>query len=46
MKTIWAVFKKEGLDTLRDRRAIISMIIIPMFIFPVLFGGLGFFAIK
>ncbi len=46
MKTIWAVFKKEGLDTIRDRRAIISMIVIPMFIFPVIFGGLGFFAIK
>lgn len=46
MTIIWAVFKKEGLDTLRDRRAIIAMIVIPMVIFPVLFGGLGFFAIK
>lgn len=46
MKIIWAVFKKEGLDTLRDRRAIIAMIVIPMVIFPVIFGGLGFFAIK
>ena len=46
MKIIWAVFKKEGLDTIRDRRAIIAMIIIPMVIFPVIFGGIGFFAIK
>ena len=46
MKIIWAVFKNEGLDTLRDRRAIIAMIVIPMVIFPVIFGGLGFFAIK
>ncbi len=46
MNIVWSVFKKEGLDTLRDRRAIIAMIIIPMVIFPVLFGGIGFFAIK
>ena len=46
MKIIWAVFKKEGLDTIRDRRAIIAMIVIPMVIFPVLFGGVGFFAIR
>jgi sodium transport system permease protein len=46
MKIIWAVFKKEGLDTIRDRRAIIAMIVIPMVIFPVIFGGIGFFAIK
>ncbi|MDA0345816.1 MAG: ABC transporter permease [Verrucomicrobia bacterium] len=46
MKIIWAVFKKEGLDTIRDRRSIIAMIVIPMVIFPVLFGGIGFFAIK
>ncbi|MCZ6675313.1 MAG: ABC transporter permease [Verrucomicrobia bacterium] len=46
MNIVWTVFKKEGLDTIRDRRSIIAMIIIPMVIFPVLFGGLGFFAIK
>lgn len=46
MKIIWAVFKKEGLDTLRDRRAIIAMIVIPMVIFPVIFGGLGFIAVQ
>lgn len=46
MNIVWSVFKKEGLDTLRDRRAIIAMIIIPMVLFPVLFGGIGFFAIK
>ena len=46
MNIVWAVFKKEGLDTLRDRLAIIAMIVIPMIIFPVLFGGIGFFALK
>lgn len=46
MRTVWTVFKKEGIDTLRDRRAIIAMIVIPMVIFPVIFGGIGFFAIK
>ena len=46
MRIIWTVFKKEGLDTLRDRRAIIAMIVIPMVIFPVIFGGIGFFTIQ
>lgn len=46
MRTIWTVFKKEGIDTIRDRRAIIAMIVIPMVIFPVIFGGIGFFAVK
>ncbi|HEX6791474.1 MAG TPA: ABC transporter permease [Candidatus Krumholzibacteria bacterium] len=37
MKVIATVFRKEMLDTLRDRRAIIFMIVVPMLLFPMLF---------
>jgi len=38
MKTAYIIFKKELLDTLRDRRTLISMIVIPLLIFPLLIG--------
>ncbi len=37
MKTIATVFKKELLDSLRDRRTIVFMIVIPLLLFPTLF---------
>jgi sodium transport system permease protein len=37
MKTIATVFKKELVDTVRDRRTLIFMIVIPLMLFPVLF---------
>ncbi|HXV13880.1 MAG TPA: ABC transporter permease [Candidatus Krumholzibacteria bacterium] len=37
MKTISTVFRKELLDSLRDRRTIVFMIVIPLLLFPVLF---------
>lgn len=37
MKTIITVFKKELIDTIRDRRTLIFMIVIPLLLFPVLF---------
>jgi sodium transport system permease protein len=37
MKTVATVFKKELIDTIRDRRTIMFMIVIPMLLFPVLF---------
>jgi sodium transport system permease protein len=37
MKTIITVFKKEMLDTIRDRRTIMMMIVIPLLLFPVIF---------
>lgn len=37
MKTIATVFKKELKDSLRDRRTIMFMIVIPLFLFPLLF---------
>lgn len=36
MKTIFVIFKKEFLDTLRDRRTIILMIVLPVLIFPLI----------
>ncbi len=38
MNIFFTIFKKELIDTLRDRRTIIAMIIIPLLIFPVLIG--------
>jgi sodium transport system permease protein len=38
MKTIFVIFKKELVDTLRDRRTLISMIAIPLLLFPILIG--------
>lgn len=35
---IFTIFKKEIKDTLRDRRTIIAMIIIPILIFPLILG--------
>jgi sodium transport system permease protein len=37
MKTIITVFKKELKDSLRDRRTIVFMIVIPLLLFPLLF---------
>ncbi len=38
MNIFLTIFKKELIDTLRDRRTIIAMIIIPLLIFPVIIG--------
>jgi len=37
MKTVATVFKKEFIDTIRDRRTLMFMIVIPLLLFPVLF---------
>lgn len=37
MKTVATVFRKELLDTVRDRRTLMFMIVIPLLLFPVLF---------
>ncbi len=37
MKTITTVFKKELKDSLRDRRTIVFMVVIPLLLFPMLF---------
>jgi sodium transport system permease protein len=37
VKTIVTVFRKELVDTLRDRRTLVFMVVIPLLLFPVLF---------
>ncbi|UCG50964.1 MAG: ABC transporter permease [Candidatus Latescibacterota bacterium] len=36
MKTILTIFKKELIDSIRDRRTLIAMIVVPLVLFPVL----------
>ncbi|MFQ5864493.1 MAG: ABC transporter permease [bacterium] len=38
MRTIITIFKKELIDTLRDRRTLIAMVLIPLLLFPLLIG--------
>ena len=40
-KNIVTVYRKELIDTLRDRRALMSMIIIPTIVMPGLMFGVG-----
>lgn len=35
---IFTIFKKELKETLRDKKTIMSMVVIPMLLFPILFG--------
>ncbi len=39
-----ALFRKELLDVLRDRRTLFSMIVVPLVAFPAIIGGASFFA--
>ncbi|NIR53094.1 ABC transporter permease [candidate division KSB1 bacterium] len=36
MGSIFTIFKKELIDTMRDRRTIITMVVVPLLVFPVL----------
>ncbi len=38
---ILTVYKKELVDLLRDRRTLISMVALPVIVFPLVFGGIG-----
>ncbi len=38
MKAFFIIFKKEAVDTLRDRRTLITMIVLPLVIFPLIIG--------
>jgi sodium transport system permease protein len=40
------VYRKELLDSLRDRRTIISMIVVPLLVMPVLMLGMGTMAAR
>jgi sodium transport system permease protein len=45
-RNIKIIYKKELLDTIRDRRTIISMIVVPILIFPLLTIGFSAFAVS
>ncbi|MFH1754595.1 MAG: ABC transporter permease [Candidatus Latescibacterota bacterium] len=38
MKIIWTIFRKELTDSIRDRRTLFTMVIIPLLMFPILIG--------
>jgi sodium transport system permease protein len=38
MKTVITIFRKELLDTIRDRRTLMAMVLIPLLLFPLLIG--------
>lgn len=35
-RRVWVVFRKELLDTLRDRRTLLAMIVVPIVLYPIL----------
>ena len=41
LRNIGIVYRKELIDSLRDRRTVISMIVVPMLVMPVLTIGMG-----
>ena len=45
-RTIGIVYRKELRDLLRDRRTIVSMIVMPVIVMPLLMTGLGLAAVK
>lgn len=40
MKNIITIIRKEALDTLRDRRTMIIMVLVPLLVFPLIFIGI------
>lgn len=43
LNVILTVFKKEIIDLLRDRRTLLSMVVLPVLVFPLVFGVMGRF---
>jgi len=37
LSSIWLLYRKEMLDTVRDRRTIVSMVLVPIVAMPLLF---------
>src|SRR5204863_9916519 len=46
LNRVGIIYRKELIDTLRDRRTIISTIVLPILMFPLLTLGFGFVAEK
>jgi sodium transport system permease protein len=43
-KNIGLVYRKEILGAIRDRRTMISMVVVPLIFYPLLFLGIGYFS--
>jgi sodium transport system permease protein len=41
LSIIRTIYKKEMLDLVRDRQALISMVVVPLVVFPLLIGGMS-----
>ncbi len=46
MKNIFTIFKKELIDITRDRRTLMIMLIIPLFVYPAIFVGISKYMTK
>src|SRR2546422_8535891 len=46
LRNIGIVYRKELTDSLRDRRTLVSMIVIPLLLFPVMMLGFSYLAVK
>ncbi len=43
---MWLVMQKELMELLRDKRTLFFMVAFPLFVFPLIFGGVSYFAQK
>src|SRR5262249_32166403 len=46
LQSIKLIYLKEILDLLRDRRTIISMVVFPLLVMPIIFLGLNYFLFR
>src|SRR5271170_4280711 len=46
LRNIGVVYRKELIDSLRDRRTVISMIVVPLLLMPLLTIGIGVVLVK
>ena len=41
---MWLILRKELLELVRDRRSLFCLLLLPVLVFPVIFGGVAYFA--
>ncbi len=46
LRNVGIVYRKEMVDSLRDRRTLISMVVVPVFLMPVLMVGMTSFSMR
>jgi sodium transport system permease protein len=46
LRNIWIVYRKELRDSLRDRRTLVAMIVVPLLVMPLLTIGIGVLMVK